>query len=135
MAEPKIPPHNLEVEHSLLGALLIDKDAIVKVVDFLKPEHFYRDAHGTIFDAILSLYGKGEPVDLVTVTSALKKKKKLKKKKVVKKKRRKKNLKKKNGNRLTYNNKKVKRQRRKRRRKKTPKKNPHKEVGEVFNES
>lgn len=78
MAEPKIPPHNLDAERSLLGALLIDKDAVVKVVGFLKPEHFYRDAHGVIFDAVLSLYGKAEPADLITVTSALKKKKKLK---------------------------------------------------------
>ncbi|GMR19315.1 MAG: replicative DNA helicase [Patescibacteria group bacterium] len=78
MTEPKIPPHNLEAERSLLGALLIDKDAVIKVVDFLRPDHFYRDAHGAIFDAILSLYEKGEPVDLITVTSILKKKKKLK---------------------------------------------------------
>ena len=78
MAEPKIPPHNLDAERSLLGALLIDKDAVVKVVGFLKPEHFYRDAHGVILDAVLSLYGKAEPADLITVTSALKKKKKLK---------------------------------------------------------
>jgi len=67
----------LEAEKSLLGALLIDKDAIIKVVEFLRPEHFYRDAHGDIFEAILSLYEKGEPADLVTVSSALKKRKKL----------------------------------------------------------
>ncbi len=78
MAEPKIPPHDLDAERSLLGALLIDKDAVVKVVDFLKPDHFYRGAHATIFDAILSLYGKSEPADLITVTSELRKKKKLK---------------------------------------------------------
>ncbi len=77
MAELKIPPHDLEAEKSLLGALLIDKDAIVKVVEFLRPEHFYRAAHGDIFGAILSLYEKGEPADLITVTSALKKSKKL----------------------------------------------------------
>ena len=67
----------MEAEKSLLGALLIDKDAIIKVVEFLRPEHFYRDAHGDIFEAILSLYEKGEPADLVTVSSALKKRKKL----------------------------------------------------------
>ncbi|HLD96275.1 MAG TPA: replicative DNA helicase [Patescibacteria group bacterium] len=77
MSEPKIPPRDLEAEKSLLGALLIDKDAIIKVVEFLRPEHFYRDAHGDIFEAILSLYEKGEPADLVTVSSALKKRKKL----------------------------------------------------------
>jgi len=78
MVEAKIPPHNLEAERSLLGALLIDKDAIVKVIEFLRPEHFYRDAHGQIFEAIHSLYDKGEPADLVTVTSQLKKQKNLK---------------------------------------------------------
>lgn len=78
MAEPKIPPHDLEAEKSLLGALLIDKDAVVKVVDFLKSDHFYHNGHGTIFEAILDLYAKSSPADLITVTSALKNKKKLK---------------------------------------------------------
>ncbi|MEX0587270.1 MAG: replicative DNA helicase [Patescibacteria group bacterium] len=77
MPEPKIPPRDLEAEKSLLGALLIDKDAVVKVVEFLRPEHFYRDVHGNIYEAILSLYEKGEPADMVTVSSALKKRKKL----------------------------------------------------------
>ena len=77
MAEPKIPPRDLEAEKSLLGALLIDKDAVVKVVEFLRPDNFYRDAHGDIYEAVLSLYEKGEPADLVTVSSALKKSKKL----------------------------------------------------------
>ena len=75
--EAKIPPHNLEAERSLLGALLIDKNAIVRVADFLKPDHFYRDAHGTIYNTIVGLYEKGEPADLITVTSALQAKKKL----------------------------------------------------------
>lgn len=75
--QPKIPPHDLEAERSLLGALLIDKDAIIKVVEFLRPEQFYRDAHGDIYEAILSLYEKGEPADLITVTSFLKRGKKL----------------------------------------------------------
>jgi len=78
MTEPKIPPHDLEAEKSLLGALLIDKDAVVKVVEFLEPGHFYHNTHGAIYDAILGLYERGEPADLITVTSALKKKKKLK---------------------------------------------------------
>jgi len=78
MAEPKIPPHDLDAERSLLGALLIDKDSVVKIVDFLKPGHFYRGAHATIFEAILSLYGRSEPADLITITSELRKKKKLK---------------------------------------------------------
>src|SRR3990172_721189 len=78
MVQAKIPPHNLDAERSLLGSLLIDKNAVVRVADLVKPTHFYRDAHATVYDAILSLYGKGEPADLITVTSALKAKKKLK---------------------------------------------------------
>ncbi len=68
-----IPPHNLEVEVSVLGALLIDHDAIVKVVEFLRPEHFYRQIHSFIFEAILTLYEKREPADLITVPAQLKK--------------------------------------------------------------
>lgn len=74
----KLPPQNIEAEQSLLGSLLIDKDAIVTVAEFLRPEHFYReDQHGTIFEAILSLFEKREPIDLVTVTEKLKQKKNL----------------------------------------------------------
>ena len=75
MPDPKIPPHNLDAERSLLGALLIDKDAIVKVAEFLRPEYFYRDAHRQIYEAILKLYEEHEPADLVTVTSELKRRK------------------------------------------------------------
>lgn len=71
------PPHDLDLEKSVLGALLIDEDAIVKVVEFLKPDHFYRKAHHDIFSAILELYEKREPADLVTVPGHLKKGKKL----------------------------------------------------------
>jgi replicative DNA helicase len=71
------PPHDLDLEKSVLGALLIDEDAIVKVVEFLRPEHFYRKAHHDIFSAILELYEKREPADLVTVPGHLKKGKKL----------------------------------------------------------
>lgn len=79
MSNPKIPPHDLDAERSLLGALLIDKDAVVKVAEFLRPEQFYRDVHQQIYEAILKLYEEREPVDLVTVTSVLKKRKRLKK--------------------------------------------------------
>ncbi len=72
-----VPPHDLDLEKSVLGALLIDEDAIVKVVEFLKPEHFYRKAHHDIYLAILELYEKREPADLVTVPGHLKKGKKL----------------------------------------------------------
>lgn len=69
----RIPPHDLEAEKSVLGSLLIDKDSIVKVVEFLKPKHFYRPSHEKIYEAILTLYEKREPADLVTVPNQLKK--------------------------------------------------------------
>jgi replicative DNA helicase len=69
----KLPPQNVEAEQSLLGALLIDKDAVVNIAEILKPDHFYKsEQHGHIFNAIVQLYEKREPVDLVTVTEKLK---------------------------------------------------------------
>lgn len=72
MAEARIPPHNEQAEASVLGAILIDKDSIADVIDFLRPEYFYKDSHGYIFTAILTLFEKHEPVDIVTVTTQLK---------------------------------------------------------------
>ncbi len=69
----KVPPQNIEAEQSLLGALLIDKDAIIRVGELLHPSHFYRtEQHGRIYEAILQLYEKREPIDLVTITEKLK---------------------------------------------------------------
>ncbi|OGC07750.1 replicative DNA helicase [candidate division WOR-1 bacterium RIFOXYA2_FULL_36_21] len=73
MVEERLPPQNLQAEQSVIGSMLIDKNAIVKAVEILQPDSFYRDAHRYIFDAILDLFDKGEPVDLVTVTEALRK--------------------------------------------------------------
>src|SRR3989339_1061992 len=73
MAEERIPPQNLQAEQSVIGSMLIDKNAIIKVVEFLRPDSFYRDAHRHIFEAILELFDKGEPVDLITVTEILRK--------------------------------------------------------------
>ncbi len=74
----KLPPQNIEAEQSLLGALLIDKDAIVSVAEILKTGDFYRsEQHGSIYSAILELFEKREPIDLVTVTEKLKKSGKL----------------------------------------------------------
>ena len=73
MAETtKIPPQNLEAEQSVLGALMIDKNAITKVADMLSPEDFYKPAHVKIYDAILSLFNKLEPIDIISVTNRLK---------------------------------------------------------------
>ncbi len=69
----KLPPQNIEAEQSLLGALLIDKDAIVRISEILHPANFYRtEQHGPIYKAIQSLFEKREPIDLVTVTEELK---------------------------------------------------------------
>lgn len=73
MVDIKIPPHDSVAEKSILGAILIDKDAVIDVLEFLKPEHFYEEANGSIFSAMISLFEKHEPIDVVTVTSELKK--------------------------------------------------------------
>lgn len=73
----KIPPQARELEEAVLGAILIEKDAIAEVSDILKPDSFYVDAHSTIFRAIQNLYGKSQPIDLLTVTEELRKDAKL----------------------------------------------------------
>ncbi|MBU1104437.1 replicative DNA helicase [Candidatus Parcubacteria bacterium] len=70
----RLPPQNLESEQSVLGAMLIDPEAVIKVADFLHPEHFYENKHAIIFSAILELYEKRRPIDLVTVPARLKRK-------------------------------------------------------------
>ncbi len=72
-----VPPHSHEAEKSVLGALLVDKDSIVKISDFLRPEDFYHDAHGMIYRAILDLYDKRSPIDLITLSSLLEDRKEL----------------------------------------------------------
>jgi replicative DNA helicase len=67
----RVPPHNLEAEESVLGACLISREAIANVVEAVSAEDFYKPAHGVIFEAILSLYGRGEPVDAVTLAEEL----------------------------------------------------------------
>jgi len=73
----KIPPQNIEAEQSVLGSLLLDKDALLKVADFLRPDDFYRDDHKLIFEAILKLFEKRRPIDVLTLTDILEKEKKL----------------------------------------------------------
>ncbi|OGE38127.1 replicative DNA helicase [Candidatus Daviesbacteria bacterium RIFCSPLOWO2_01_FULL_39_12] len=69
----KLPPQNIQAEQSLLGSLLIDKDAIVRISEIVRPFDFYRsEQHGAIFEAIQSLFERREPIDLVTVTEELK---------------------------------------------------------------
>lgn len=66
-----LPPHNLEAEQSMLGSLLIDRDAIIRVASMVKADDFYSSSNGAIFQAILDLYNKREPTDLVTLTDEL----------------------------------------------------------------
>lgn len=73
MADPKVPPHDDVAEQSVLGAVLIDKDAMIDVAEYLRPTHFYKEAHGKIFAAMMELYEQHEPIDAVTVASQLKK--------------------------------------------------------------
>jgi replicative DNA helicase len=68
----KVQPQALPLEEAVLGALMLDKDALPVVLDILRPESFYSDAHQLIFRAILRLFEKSHPVDLLTVTEELK---------------------------------------------------------------
>ncbi|MBI2450580.1 MAG: replicative DNA helicase [Candidatus Nealsonbacteria bacterium] len=70
----KIPPQNIEAEKSLLGCLMLDKNAIIKVVDFLQPKDFYRGIHQEIYSATQDLFERNEPIDLLSVSARLKEK-------------------------------------------------------------
>ena len=67
----RTPPQAIEAEQSVLGAMMLSKDAIADVVEVLRPGDFYRPAHQTVYDAILDLYARGEPADAVTVSAEL----------------------------------------------------------------
>jgi replicative DNA helicase len=72
MAVQKVPPHSDEAEKSVLGSILIDKDAIVQVSEFLQSDHFYQNKHGDIYRAMIALFEAREPIDLVTLPQKLK---------------------------------------------------------------
>ncbi|WP_031514292.1 replicative DNA helicase [Desulfofalx alkaliphila] len=67
----KIPPQNIDAEQSVLGAVLLDKEAIYKVMEILKPEDFYRDSHRLIYEAMLDLIENDKPLDLITLCEEL----------------------------------------------------------------
>ncbi|MFH2013912.1 MAG: replicative DNA helicase, partial [Patescibacteria group bacterium] len=73
----KLPPQSIEAEQSVLGSVLLDKKAIVKIADILHPGDFYRDTHNIIFDIMLELFEKNEPIDIMTLSSRLEEKKTL----------------------------------------------------------
>jgi replicative DNA helicase len=67
----RVPPHNLDAEQSALGAMLESKEAIANVVEVLQPADFYKPSHSHVYEAILHLYGAGQPVDAITVADEL----------------------------------------------------------------
>lgn len=68
----RMPPQNVEAEQSVLGSLMIDKNAIIKIADLISPEDFYKDTHAKIFEAMLYLYESHEPIDLLSISNRLK---------------------------------------------------------------
>ena len=69
----KLPPQAIELEEAVLGALMLDNEALSDTIDILKPEYFYRMEHQKIFDAIIVLFNESKPVDILTVIEQLKK--------------------------------------------------------------
>lgn len=68
----RIPPQNVEAEQSVIGSMLLDKEVIPTITEILKSEDFYREDHKEIFEAVMDLFEKGEPIDLITVSEQLK---------------------------------------------------------------
>ncbi|MEO8571285.1 MAG: replicative DNA helicase [Chloroflexota bacterium] len=73
----RLPPQSLEAEQSVLGAMLIDRDAVIEVAEFLRPADFYRQANGRIYAAVLDLFERREPIDIVTVAESLERREEL----------------------------------------------------------
>jgi replicative DNA helicase len=73
----RVPPHSIEAESSLLGSLMLDKDAIIKIADLVRVGDFYKNDHNLIYETILELYEKREPIDVLSLSNRLDEKKKL----------------------------------------------------------
>ena len=67
----RIPPNDVQAEQAVLGSMLVDKDAVLTVVEILTPEDFYRSEHAEIYSAIIDLYNKNTPIDLLTLKAQL----------------------------------------------------------------
>jgi replicative DNA helicase len=78
MADLQVLPHSIDAERSTVGSVLLDKDSLIKISDFLAVEDFYHDGHQLIYKAMLDLYDKRSPIDIVTLTSLLEDRKQLK---------------------------------------------------------
>jgi len=73
----RVPPNNFEAEQSVLGSLMLDKDAVIKIADILKVGDFYKNIHNTIYESMLELYERHEPIDVLSVSNKLEERKKL----------------------------------------------------------
>jgi len=73
----RLPPHNLEAEHCVLGSILLQESMLEKAIGLLSPDDFYRDAHQEIYAAMLALFERNDPQDLITVSNLLKERNKL----------------------------------------------------------
>ncbi|MDP3997635.1 MAG: replicative DNA helicase [bacterium] len=73
----RVPPHSYEAEESVLGSLMIDKDAMIKIADLLDAADFYKSTYGTLYQCMVDLYQKGEPIDVLSVTNRLKERREL----------------------------------------------------------
>ncbi len=73
----KLPPQNTQAEQSLLGCLMLDKDAIIKIVDSIRAEDFYKNIHQEIYQTMVDLYERSEPIDILSVSARLREKQKL----------------------------------------------------------
>ncbi len=73
----KLMPQSIEAEEAVLGAILVNPVSIGRIVEFIKPESFYKPAHKAIYEAVLELYRKNEPIDIVTVSENLRNKEQL----------------------------------------------------------
>ena len=72
MADLKVPPHSIEAEKSVLGSVMVEKNALLKITDVVQPEDFYYETHSTIYTGILELFAKRSPIDILTVKTWLK---------------------------------------------------------------
>ena len=63
----KIPPNDIEAEQAVIGSMLTDKDAVISAIEVLKEDDFYREDNKTIYEAILNLYNRSEPIDIITL--------------------------------------------------------------------
>ena len=67
----KVPPHDIEAEQAVIGSMLTDKDSVISALEVLKPEDFYREDNKVIFEAILNLYNRADPIDIITLKAEL----------------------------------------------------------------